>query len=129
MTFSDKYLSNEESKGEKSGGLKNSMADSSRKFPAEINDELKIKLQKFSSAIFSNLNLSGVVRIDFLYNEKNEKLYVCEVNSIPGSLAFYFFNNKKLILNNFVEKLIEIAENNRESKLKINENYFTEILN
>ena len=129
LTFSDKYLSNEDSKGEKFGeGLKNSMASSSRKFPAEISEELKIKLQKFSSLIFSNLNLSGVVRIDFLYNEKNDKLYVCEVNSIPGSLAFYFFNNKKLVLNDFVLNLVEIAEKNRDFKLKINEKFLTEIL-
>lgn len=129
LSFSDKYLSNEEHKGEKLGeGIKNSMANSSRKFPAEIDENLKAKLQKLASIIFSSLNLSGVVRIDFLFDEENDKIYVCEVNSIPGSLAFYFFNDKKLLLNDFVMKLIEIAKNNGKSSFQINENYLTNIL-
>lgn len=129
LSFSDKYLESDTNKGDKlTGPVKNSMASSCRKFPAEIDEDLKNKLQKTAKLIFSNLNLSGVVRIDFLYDEENDKIYVCEVNSIPGSLAFYFFNDKKLILNDFVTKLIDIAKQNRDNFSKVNEEFLTKIL-
>ena len=40
---------------------------------------------------FKALNLSGDVRIDFLIDKKNQKVYVNEPNIIPGSLAFYLW--------------------------------------
>ena len=43
----------------------------------------------------------GVVRVDFLYDNVSKKLYVNEVNTIPGSLAVYLFKDipaKEIIL-------------------------------
>ena len=50
--------------------------------------------------------MRGVVRIDFLYDEQKDKLYVCEVNAIPGSLSFYFFERGKVLINAFLENLM-----------------------
>ena len=46
--------------------------------------------------------MNGVVRIDFIYDKDKKKLFVGEANTIPGSLGYYFFNEK-----NFVADLIE----------------------
>ena len=37
------------------------------------------------------LDISGVIRIDYLYH--NGKVYLNEVNTVPGSLALYLFAN------------------------------------
>ena len=129
LTFTDKYCSNfgvKNSKIDKS--LKHSMANNFRNFPASISDGLSKRIYKLTKKIFTKLNLRGVVRIDYLYDEINDKIYVCEVNSIPGSLAFYFFNNNKLLLNDFVLKLINIAKKYKTNKFIVNKDYFTEIL-
>ena len=129
LSFTDKYLSSDNSKFNKfDKTLKNSMASSVRKFPADINVELSEKIKKMASKIFENLNLRGIVRIDFLFNEKNNKLYVCEVNAIPGSLSFYFFSQNEILINDFTTKLIRIAENCKLPSEQINSEFITEIL-
>lgn len=129
LSFSDKYLSSDVGKGQKlGGGVKNSMVGQMRKFPADIPESLSLYLKKIAAAVFTDLNLSGVVRIDFLYDEKNDKKYICEVNSIPGSLAYYFFNQKKIILNDFVLKLIDCAMQSKGLAPVVNEKFLTEIL-
>ena len=44
-----------------------------------------------SSKAFKVLNASGVVRIDYLIDKKTNKIYLNEVNTIPGSLSFYLW--------------------------------------
>lgn len=129
LSFADKYCSTGDGKSLKiDKGLKNSMASGVRKFPADISLRLQNRIKKFASKIFKELNLRGIVRIDFLFDEKNNKIYVCEVNAIPGSLSFYFFNNGKILINDFVNKLINIAEKYKENRFFINKEYVTEIL-
>ena len=73
-------------------------------------------MKKIAEKLFLKLGLYGVVRIDFLFDEINNRIYVCEVNTIPGSLAFYFFKKNKIISNDLVEKLINIAYRNYRKK-------------
>ena len=123
LTFADKYLS---CGGKKCG--KKSMASSLRKFPADICDSLKEKIKFYAEKIFVNLNLSGVVRIDFLYDEKNDKIYVCEVNAVPGSLAYYFFEENRISCNDLVLNLLDVCEKNKLTKQVLKQEYFTNIL-
>lgn len=124
LTFADKYLS-----GAKSAkGSKNSMATQKRKFPADIDEELADKLKFFAGKIFKEIGLCGVVRIDFLWNVENNKLYVCEVNSVPGSLAYYFFSNNKIVVNDLIEKLIKASDDNYLNKQNFNKEFVTHIL-
>ena len=125
LSFADKYLSGG-GKGKKVNTGKNSMASQVRKLPADISDELERKIKKFASKIFENLGLTGVVRIDFLYDEANNKLYVCEVNAVPGSLSYYFFKENNIHMNNLVKRLDKIAEKNKE--IFFNGDFCTKIL-
>lgn len=58
----------------------------------EIDCKLENKLKRIASKCFNVLECFGVVRVDFLYDEKNNIVYVNELNNIPGSLAFNLFN-------------------------------------
>lgn len=126
LTFADKYMKGGNSK--KMSGSKGSMESQNRRFPADISDDLRKQMQSMARKIFENLNLVGVVRIDFLYSEKLNKLYVCEVNAIPGSLSYYFFCRSGYLINDFVNKLIDIAENKNKYKPVINKDFMPSIL-
>ena len=126
LSFKDKYLSGAKTK--KCCETNKSMASQIRKFPAELDENLKIKIKTTASKIFKNLDLSGIVRIDFLFDEKSDKLFVCEVNSVPGSLAYYFFNENKITTTWLVEKLVEISDKNFASKTKIKSDFVTNVL-
>jgi len=41
--------------------------------------------------LYDRLYLSGVVRFDYIYSVDNKKLYLNELNTIPGSYAHYLF--------------------------------------
>ena len=62
------------------------------------------------------MQCSGVVRVDFLYEEKAKRLYVNEVNSIPGSLSFNMFETRP---NDIIRILVEEALKKFEEKRKI----------
>lgn len=128
LSFSDKYLSSSGNKSQKGGVKGGSMVGQARKFPADISDELASKIKGYAEKIFKELGLTGIVRIDFLYSKDTNKLFVCEVNSIPGSLAFYFFKENKLRCDSLVYKLLNIAERNKERANLFNKDFVTNVL-
>ena len=52
--------------------------------PANISEELRNKIKEYSRKIFNCINGKGLCRIDYLYDEENNKLYLNEINTIPG---------------------------------------------
>lgn len=124
LTFADKYLSDGAS-GLK--GKKGSMDSSVRKSPNDLSEIITSKIKSIAEKLFVKLGLFGVVRIDFLFDERLSKVYVCEVNAIPGSLAYYFFKKNFIVRNDLVEKLIKIAEKNH-NKCMINSEFMVDLL-
>lgn len=67
--------------------------DVERIFPVEFkNKDLKEEISMTTKKIARLFQIRGVIRVDYLYDTDENKLYVNEINSIPGSLAFYLFN-------------------------------------
>ena len=52
--------------------------------PAEVNEAIADKIRETARKVYSVFNCRGVVRIDFIYNEKEGSPYMLEVNTIPG---------------------------------------------
>ena len=51
--------------------------------------EIVEKIRSYTKTIYKRLNMQGVVRMDYLVSDK--QVYLCEVNTVPGSLAYYLF--------------------------------------
>ena len=54
--------------------------------------------------------MSGVVRIDYIYDKANDKLYFNEINTIPGSMAFYLYEPLGIDYITLIEQIVENAE-------------------
>jgi D-alanine-D-alanine ligase len=52
--------------------------------PAVVNENIARKIRAAAKSIYSILNCSGIVRIDFIYNEAKDEPYMLEVNTVPG---------------------------------------------
>lgn len=97
LTYEDKYIGGGKTKAK--FGVKSvpsckgskGMLSASRKIPADLSDKLKEKVETVAKKAFKALGSSGCCRIDFLIDSKKNKVYVNEINSIPGSLAFYLW--------------------------------------
>lgn len=52
--------------------------------PAVINEEMASLIRNDAQRIYEVFNCRGVVRIDFIFNEKEEVPYMLEINTVPG---------------------------------------------
>ncbi|TWI80296.1 D-alanine-D-alanine ligase [Lacibacter cauensis] len=52
--------------------------------PAEASDEMYKKVSDTAKKVYAVFNCSGVIRIDFIYNEERNEPFMLEINTIPG---------------------------------------------
>lgn len=78
-----------------------------REIPAVIDDKTKDLIYEYSIKAYSFLKLNGVVRIDYLFNQKTKELFLNEINTVPGSLAYYLFEGLGIDYTMLVETLLE----------------------
>ncbi len=72
-----------------------------------LNEDLREKIRSYTKTIYKRMNMQGVVRMDFLVSEN--KAYLCEVNTVPGSLAYYLFCERLIDAKRFFSDLLEEA--------------------
>ena len=119
LDFRDKYLGGGGSKG---------MASLSRILPAPIEDSLKKTIQEMSIRIFRLMDCKGVVRIDYMFDRLSEKLFITEINTIPGSLAFYLWEKDGLPYSKLIDRMIEYAEQAYADRNRTNYAFTSDIL-
>ena len=85
----------------------------------QIECELIEEIKETSKTIFNKLNLCGLYRFDFIFDKKRHVLYLNEVNSLPGSLAYYLFEKQGISLSELVYMYIDILtlKNRNRNKL------------
>ncbi|MCR5040640.1 MAG: D-alanine--D-alanine ligase [Clostridia bacterium] len=105
LDFKDKYMSGGGSK--KTGGGSSGMASLQRQIPADISPELRERVRQLAVAGFKALDCRGVARIDFILD--GEDVYLNEINTIPGSLAFYLFEPIGLGYKDMLDRVIDLA--------------------
>ena len=110
LSFKDKYIGNGAKKGSaKKSAPSKGMVSASRIIPANIPEKLTKEIEETSKKAFKVLGASGVVRIDYLYDKKSKKYYVNELNTIPGSLAFYLWDAKDINFTKVLDDMINIG--------------------
>lgn len=114
LTFDDKYIN----------GSKKSVK---RIYPAKVDQEIKKQIQNLSKEVFEKFELSGVVRIDYIV--KNEEIFINEINSIPGSLAYYLFEREEYSFTEVIDKLIECAFKKFEDENNLTYTFKSNVLN
>lgn len=123
LSYEDKYVSNS-----KSGGSKG-MASVSRKIPAEISEEFREEIREMAVKSFKLLGCNGVARIDFMIDEDNGKLYFNEINTIPGSLAFYLWEPVGVPYRELLTRMIELCLKRARTEDGLTFTFDTNILN
>lgn len=111
LTFNDKYIGGGKSKFASKGAVKKSkgMASTNRKLPAELDKDVRSEIEEIAVKAFKVLGSSGNCRIDFLIDDKTNKVYINEINSIPGSLAFYLWDAKGINFTSVLDEMINIG--------------------
>ena len=123
LTYKEKYLG-----GGKKTGASKGMASTSRVVPARISDKLTEEVKEIAKGAFKALNLSGICRIDFLIDKKENKGYINEPNTIPGSLAFYLWEPSGKKYSVLLDEAITLAIKDYKNRSKKTNSFDTNVL-
>ena len=124
LTFGDKYLSGN---GGKSGGSKG-MTDLKRRCPAELPEGMTQRVQELAVATFKALGCLGVARIDFLNDKQTGELWVNEINTIPGSLSFYLWQEVGVSFSELMDEMVSLAFKRQREREALTFTYESNIL-
>ncbi len=82
-SYQEKYLQG-------SGGA--GLTHAPREFPAQVPDTVSQQAQVLARQVAEVTRLSGIVRVDLLWNPADDRVYVNEVNTIPGAMSLYLWS-------------------------------------
>lgn len=102
-----------------------------RIFPADISKTLTDEIEKTSKKTYKVLALSGVARIDYVYDNKKKKLYVNEVNTIPNFFSHHLFDDKNIdyreLLGIMIKEAIDKIHKENDMVKDIEDNLFNKV--
>ncbi len=144
LSYTDKYIGDRKAKGGKLGvtkgarkggkfgarkgvgGVNNSQEG--KKLPADIPSETRDEIQRLAKETFKVLGCSGISRVDFLIDQEINKIYVNEINTIPGALSWYLFEASDRKFEDVLEEAIDIAIRRHSDREKLTFSYDQNIL-
>ena len=86
-SYQEKYLSG-------SGGGAG-LTHAPREFPAQVPDTVNEQARSLAHRVAEVTRLSGIVRVDLLWDPSDDRVYVNEVNTIPGAMSLYLWSPKR----------------------------------
>lgn len=120
LSYSEKYLTDSSNKG---------ISAAKRKLPADLSPEKEQEIKDLAIKAFQSLGCSGVSRVDFMIDtDDNDKVYVNEINTIPGSMSFYLWEATGKPYKELLNRVIDLGFKRTRDKSKLtityNENIF-----
>ncbi len=132
LTYDEKYIGGgKKLKGGYKIPMKNpskGMASTNRKLPADISEKIRKEIEDIAIKAFRRLGSAGVCRIDFLVDDKTKKVYINEINSIPGSLSYYLWEAKGIKYSDLLDELISIGVKDYKKRISKTHSFNTNIL-
>ena len=102
-SYAEKYLAGQA--GEQAG-----LSTAPREMPAQVPDAVTALAGELAAKVAAVTRLTGVVRVDFLYDPQSQDLYVNEVNSVPGAMSLYLWASRRPAAEVLVDALVEARD-------------------
>ena len=95
--------------------------------PAPLSPEITKQVQEIALQVYQAIDCAGMARIDFLLDKDTNKLFVNEVNTIPGftSISMYpkLWEASGLSYRQLINQLIELALDRKQERDKCERSY------
>lgn len=92
------------------------------KIPADISDNLKRQIQELAIKAFRAIDGKGLSRVDFFIENKTNKIYLNEINTLPGftNISMYpcLMNDIGINYSTLIDMLISLGLENNPQLLK-----------
>ena len=97
--------------------------------PAKLSPSDTEEIQRLSIDAFKAVGCTGMARVDFLMDGKTEKIFLSEINTIPGftEISMYpkLWEASGLSFPRLLDKLIQLGLERHKKKKRDRENYIT----
>jgi len=112
LDYDSKYISGQKSKtSSKRGG---------HIIPAALSASVAKNIQTLAVEAFKVVDCRGIARIDFLLDPKTNKIYINEINTMPGAISYYLWEASGISFTKLIDNLINLAlESFEDSKRNI----------
>lgn len=117
LTYSDKY-----------GAGAKGMSGAKRILPADIPTEMRERIQSLAVRSFKSIGACGVARVDFLIDTAVGDIKVNEINTTPGSLAFYLFEKAGIPYPELLDRMVSLGLKRERENEAITREFETNIL-
>ncbi|MCY3977150.1 MAG: D-alanine--D-alanine ligase [Chloroflexi bacterium] len=117
LSYEDKYLRGGEG-----------MKSAERLVPAPISPGFTERIKQTSIDAFKAVDGRGIARIDYLARPEANALYLNEINTMPGSLAFYLWREDGYKSSDLVQKLVQLARDAHAEKRRNIYDYETNLV-
>ena len=88
--------------------------------PAKLNKGQTKKVQEMAVAAFRAVDCAGLARVDFLMDPKTRKIYVNEINTMPGFTAISMYPKlwgaTGLSYSDLIDRLVQLGLDRHEEK-------------
>lgn len=131
LSYSDKYQSGGSKGGAKGAKCPAKMAAGSklgskgmsslkRELPARIPADVTALVKDYAIRTFKTLGCEGLSRVDLMIDLDDSRVYVNEINTIPGSLSSYLWDYTGVAFSDVIDTLINRSfERAREESFKV----------
>lgn len=126
LTFEDKYQGG--GKKAPSKTTSSGMASLDRIIPARIPQTEIDLIETLAKKTFSVVGNSGLIRIDFIKDLDENKIYLNEINSIPGSLSYYLWEATGVDFKTLLDQLVKQAITDYQNKAKLQFSFDSNVL-
>ncbi|MBU6415049.1 D-alanine--D-alanine ligase [Patescibacteria group bacterium] len=87
--------------------------------PARLNETTTKEIQNLAIKVFRAFGCFGTARVDFLFDTEAKKIYVNEINTMPGTLYHHLWKASGVLLDELLQELIRLAEERHKNKKNI----------
>lgn len=115
LSFDDKYMHGGEG-----------MKSAERIIPAPLSAEVTARVQAIAIQVFKALQGRGTARLDFLV--RGEEVFLNEINTMPGSLAFYLWSEMGMSNREVVDRLVKLAQDAHAEKRRTSFDYQSNLI-
>ena len=104
------------------------MKNAGRIIPAPLDPALTQRIQELALRAFRAIDGHGIARIDFFVKPDEEAIWLGEINTMPGSLAAWLWQESGLSFSALVEELIGLALAAHAEKRRNSYDYRSELI-
>lgn len=120
FSYDDKYISG--------GGAQLGNAKKSIIIPAILDEAATAAVRNLAKEVFLKFECAGIARVDFLYDKESKKMFVNEINPLPGTLYHHLWEKSGVPLPDLLKRLIALAIEKNKRKKEFTSSFSSSIL-